>query len=94
MSTKSEPWESLSLFFLLAVRRIGREHIRTMSKNADDGCALEELSTFHPCCITIFTVCFLKRCGNSITGRFCLSICKSQDETASFHNNYADGQAK
>ncbi len=45
VSTKSEPWESLSLLFLLAVRRIRREHIRTMSKNADDRCSLEALST-------------------------------------------------
>jgi hypothetical protein len=46
--------------FILAVRRMRREHLRTMSKNADDGCSLEGVSTFHPCFIDIFTVCFLK----------------------------------
>ena len=65
---KEWTWETLPLLFLLAVRRTRREHIRTMSKNADNGCSLKELSTFHPCFITIFTVSFLKRRANSITG--------------------------
>jgi len=90
--TKSEPWKSLSPLLLLAVRRIRHEHLRTMSKNADDGCSLEELSTFHPCFINIFTVRFLKRCGNPITGHFCLSSRKSQGETGSIHNHYPGGQ--
>ncbi len=59
--------------FILAVRRMRREYIRTMSKNADGGCSLEGVSTFHPCFIDIFTVCSLKSCGDHITRRFCLS---------------------
>src|SRR6185312_8757146 len=35
-----------------------REYIRTMSKNADDGCSLEVSSTFHPCFIDIFAVIY------------------------------------
>ncbi len=66
-------WESLSLLFILAVRRMRRKHIRTMSKNADDACSLEGVSTFHPCFIDIFTVCFLKRPSDRITRRFCPS---------------------
>jgi hypothetical protein len=33
---KEWTWESVSLLFILAVRRMRREHIRTMSKNAGD----------------------------------------------------------
>jgi hypothetical protein len=55
---KSGQWESFFLLFLLAVRRMRREHIRTMSKNADNGCSLKMSSTFHPCFIDIFAVVY------------------------------------
>jgi hypothetical protein len=65
--------ESLSLLLLLAVRRMRREHTRRMSKAASDACQLEGLWTFHHCFLDILAACFLKRCVNPITGRFCLS---------------------
>ncbi len=42
-------WQRLSLFFFFVVRRVRRDHTRTLSKNADDRCPLEGVSTFHPC---------------------------------------------
>ena len=51
--------ELLFLLSLLAVRHMLREHIRTMSKNADNEHSLEELSTLHPCFIDIFAVIYL-----------------------------------
>ena len=68
-------WAMIELIFLLSllvVRRMRREHIRTMSKNADV-CSLEVSSTFHPCFINFFAVCYLKGRAHFITGRFCLS---------------------
>jgi hypothetical protein len=51
--------ELLFLLSLLAVRHMLREHIRTMSKNADNEHSLEEWSTLHPCFIDIFAVIYL-----------------------------------
>lgn len=51
--------ELLLLLSLLAVRRMRLEHIRTMSKNADNEYSLEELSALHPCFIDIFAVVYL-----------------------------------
>ncbi|HZU70811.1 MAG TPA: hypothetical protein VFA09_26285 [Ktedonobacteraceae bacterium] len=51
--------ELLLLLSLLAVRHMGRKHIRTMSKNADNEDLLEELSALHPCFIDIFAVVYL-----------------------------------
>src|SRR5579862_9169054 len=53
---KNGAWESFSFCSLLAVRHMRREHIRTMSKNADNEHLLEEWSTLHPCFINIFAV--------------------------------------
>jgi hypothetical protein len=50
--------ELLFLLSILAVRHMLREHIRTMSKNADNEHSLEELSTLHPCFIDIFAVLY------------------------------------
>jgi len=66
---KWEMGELICLLSLLAVRHMRREHIRMMSKNADNEHSLEELSTFHPCFINIFGVIY-----------FCLlfeKMCKS-----------------
>ncbi len=51
--------ELVFLLSLLAVRHTRREHIRVMSKNADNEHSLEELSTLHPCFIDIFAVIYL-----------------------------------
>ncbi len=51
--------ELLLLLSLLVMRRMRREHVRTMSKNVDKEHSLEELSTFHPCFINIFAVIYL-----------------------------------
>jgi hypothetical protein len=77
--------ESVSLLLLLAVRRMRREHTRRMSKDADDACQLEVLWTFHHCFLDILAACFLKRCVNLITGRFCLSSVVSSVHSTS-HN--------
>jgi len=82
--------ELIFLLSLLAVRHMLREHIRTMSKNADNEHSLEELSTLHPCFIDIFAVIYLlfafwKWCAHFITGRFCLSSVVSSIHSAS-HN--------
>jgi hypothetical protein len=77
--------ESLSVLLLLAVRRVRREHTRRMSKDALNGGELEVLWTFHHCFIDILVVCFLNRCMNLITGRFCLSSAVSSIHRAS-HN--------
>src|SRR5258708_22732802 len=77
--------ESLSLLLVLAVRRMRREHTRRMSKDADDACQLEGLWTFHHCFLDILAACFLKRCVNLITGRFCLSSVVSSVHSTS-HN--------
>jgi hypothetical protein len=49
----------VELIFLLSPRRVPREHIRTMSKNANNEHSLEELSTLHPCFIDIVAVIYL-----------------------------------
>src|SRR5260370_21592138 len=82
--------ESLSLLLLLAVRRMRREHTRRMSKDADDACQLEGLWTFHHCFLDILAACFLKRCVNLITGRFCLSIVSSSVHSTSHNRPFSD----
>src|SRR5260370_5038220 len=62
-----------------------REHTRRMSKAASDACQLEGLWTFHHCFLDILAACFLKRCVNLITGRFCLSSIVSSVHSTS-HN--------
>src|SRR5260370_41118317 len=62
-----------------------REHTRRMSKAASDACQLEGLWTFHHCFLDILAACFLKRCVNLITGRFCLSSVVSSVHSTS-HN--------
>jgi hypothetical protein len=82
--------ESLSLLLLLAVRRMRREHTRRMSKDADDACQLEVLWTFHHCFLDILAACFLKRCVNLITGRFCLSNVVSSVHSTSHNRPFLD----
>ncbi len=50
--------ELILLLSLLAVGRMRREHIRTMSKSADSEHGLEELPTLHLCFIDIFAVIY------------------------------------
>jgi len=50
--------ELIFLLSLLAALRMRSEHIRKMSKNADNEHSLEELSTLHPCFIDIFAVIY------------------------------------
>ena len=61
MVCTQKEWGMVELIFLLsllAVRRMRREHTRTMSKNADNEHSLEGLSTLHPCFINIFAVIY------------------------------------
>ncbi len=51
--------ELIFLLSFLAVRHMLCEHIRKMSKNADNEHSLEELSTLHPCFTVIFAVIYL-----------------------------------
>ncbi len=61
MVCAQKEWGMVELIFLLsllAVRRMRREHTRTMGKNADNEHSLEELLTLHPCFIDIFAVIY------------------------------------
>ena len=80
MVCAQKEWGMVELIFLLsllAVRHMLREHIRTMSKNADNEHSLEELSTLHPCFIDIFAViyfCLLFEKMRSLYHRAFLSV--------------------
>jgi hypothetical protein len=97
MVCAQKEWGMMELLFLLsllAVRHMLREHIRTISKNADNEHSLEELSTLHPYFIAIFAVIYFymlfeKMCSLyhraflSVKHRFLLALHPSEGKLSS-----------